>query len=86
MRPIVPCVAHTCARLKALANLARQFVEPFLWIAGWRRATEVARAALEAAAMDHRGDEEAFRADLTNIAATTLSSKLLTYEKNLFGA
>ena len=35
--------------------------------------------------MDHRADETAFRQDLKNIASTTLSSKLLTYEKNLFG-
>lgn len=57
----------------------------FCTVAGWRRATEVARAALEAASMDHSSDEAAFRQDLKNIASTTLSSKLLTYEKNLFG-
>jgi T-complex protein 1 subunit beta len=34
--------------------------------------------------MDHRSDEAAFREDLKQIASTTPSSKLLTYEKNLF--
>ena len=53
--------------------------------AGWRRATEVAREALEAASMNHGDDEATFREDLYKIASTTLSSKLLTAEKNLFG-
>jgi hypothetical protein len=35
--------------------------------------------------MNHADDEAAFRADLFQIASTTLSSKLLTAEKSLFG-
>jgi T-complex protein 1 subunit beta len=34
--------------------------------------------------MDHNEDEAAFKADLMNIALTTLSSKLLTSERNQF--
>ena len=39
---------------------------------------------LTEAAMDHNEDEAAFKADLMNIALTTLSSKLLTSERNQF--
>jgi T-complex protein 1 subunit beta len=34
--------------------------------------------------MDHNEDEVAFKNDLMNIALTTLSSKLLTSERNQF--
>mgnify|MGYP000864607150 FL=1 len=34
--------------------------------------------------MDHNEDEEAFKRDLKNIALTTLSSKLLTSERDQF--
>tara|TARA_B110000285_G_scaffold224716_1_gene281887 strand:- start:949 stop:1242 length:294 start_codon:yes stop_codon:yes gene_type:complete len=34
--------------------------------------------------MDHNDDEEAFKRDLKNIALTTLSSKLLTSERDQF--
>lgn len=34
--------------------------------------------------MDHNEDEAAFKNDLMNIALTTLSSKLLTSERNQF--
>lgn len=54
--------------------------------AGWRRAVEVARKALDAAAVDHSSDEAVFREELLSIARTTLSSKLVTHEKNHFGA
>lgn len=54
-------------------------------IQGWRKATQVARAALEASSLDHSSDPVAFKNDLLNIARTTLSSKLLTHEKDMFG-
>jgi T-complex protein 1 subunit beta len=44
----------------------------------------VARAALEASAIDHSSDPVAFRKDLINIARTTLSSKILTQRKQYF--
>lgn len=61
-------------------------IHPMTIIDGWRRATVAARAALEASSLDHSADEVAFREDLMNIARTTLSSKLLTHEKDQFGA
>ena len=36
--------------------------------------------------MDNSGDEKKFKEDLMNIARTTLSSKLLTHEKDGFAA
>ena len=36
--------------------------------------------------MNHGDDDATFREDLYKIASTTLSSKLLTAEKNHFGA
>lgn len=43
-----------------------------------------AREALEAHAQDHRSDEAVFRSDLVAIAKTTLSSKILTGDKDFF--
>ena len=40
-------------------------------IDGWRKATAIARAALEASSLDHGSDPVAFRADLMNIARTS---------------
>ena len=51
---------------------------------GWKKAVAVARDALENFAQDNGQDDEAFRADLFNIARTTLSSKLLTQHKDFF--
>ncbi|KAM9312644.1 T-complex protein 1 subunit beta [Gastrophryne carolinensis] len=59
-------------------------IHPQTIISGWRQATAVAREALEKAAVDHGNDDEKFRADLLNIARTTLSSKLLTHHKDHF--
>jgi T-complex protein 1 subunit beta len=40
--------------------------------------------ALEGIAMDHQTDDAAFKRDLMNIARTTLSSKILTHDKDHF--
>jgi T-complex protein 1 subunit beta len=64
--------------LREAEGLIAQRIHPMIIIDGWRRAQEAARKALEASAVDHSADEESFRRDLTNIAMTTLSSKLLT--------
>jgi len=53
-------------------------------IQGWRLARDAARERLEAIAMDNSASEATFKEDLMNIARTTLSSKLLTYEKEHF--
>ena len=70
--------------LREAEKLINQRIHPMVIIEGWRRATQVARAALEASSLDHSADPEAFRLDLLNIARTTLSSKLLTHEKDQF--
>lgn len=72
--------------LREAEKLIALRIHPMVIIEGWRRAAEVARAALEASSLDHSADASAFREDLLNIARTTLSSKLLTHEKDKFGA
>ncbi|RYG55441.1 hypothetical protein EON66_05305, partial [archaeon] len=71
--------------LREAERLINMRVHPMIIIDGWRRATAVARAALEASSLDHASDPALFEADLLNIARTTLSSKLLTHEKDMFG-
>lgn len=70
--------------LREAEKLVEARVHPMTIIDGWRKAVDVARAALEASAVDHSADEEAFKRDLTNIARTTLSSKLVTHDKEHF--
>lgn len=70
--------------LREAERLVQQRIHPMVIIDGWRRAAHVARAALEASSLDHSADPAAFREDLLNIARTTLSSKLLTHEKDQF--
>ena len=70
--------------LRQAEYLVNQRVHPMTIIQGFREACTVAKAALEGAAKDHAADEEAFRKDLLNIARTTLSSKILTHDKNHF--
>jgi len=53
-------------------------------INGWRIARDVARAKLLSIARDHSANQESFKRDLINIAKTTLSSKLLTQDKQHF--
>jgi chaperonin GroEL (HSP60 family) len=45
---------------------------------GYREACNIAQERLEAVAVDHSAEPDAFRNDLLNIARTTLSSKILT--------
>jgi len=59
-------------------------IHPQTIIAGYRKATKIARAALENAAIDHSKDPAKFREDLLNIARTTLSSKILSQHKDFF--
>ena len=46
----------------------------------------MAQQRLEAVSVDNSADKEAFRQDLLNIARTTLSSKILTHDKDHFAA
>ena len=70
--------------LRQAEQLVNQKVHPMTIIQGFREACTVAKEALEAAALDHAADEAAFRKDLMNIARTTLSSKILTHDKDHF--
>jgi T-complex protein 1 subunit beta len=71
--------------LREAEKLISQKIHPMVIIDGWRRAATIARAALEASSLDHAANFEEFKKDLMNIARTTLSSKLLTHEKDQFG-
>eukprot|EP01064_Diplonema_japonicum_P037784 TRINITY_DN896_c0_g1_i1.p1 TRINITY_DN896_c0_g1~~TRINITY_DN896_c0_g1_i1.p1 ORF type:complete len:577 (+),score=191.11 TRINITY_DN896_c0_g1_i1:60-1733(+) len=59
-------------------------LHPQTIIEGWREAAEVAKKALEASAVNHFSDPETFRKDLIDIASTTLSSKVLSIDKDHF--
>lgn len=65
-------------------SLINQRIHPQTIAEGWRLARKAARDALEASAIDNSKDEAMFREDLLRIARTTLSSKLVTYDKDYF--
>ena len=58
--------------LRQAEQLVNQKVHPMTIIQGFREACTVAKAALETEAIDNAGNDEVFRADLLNIARTTL--------------
>merc|ERR1712165_680141 len=70
--------------LKEAEKLIDMRIHPQTIVAGWRKATKVARGVLEANSLDHGTDPEKFREDLMNIARTTLSSKILSQHKDFF--
>eukprot|EP01027_Heterolobosea_sp_BB2_P020450 GEZU01029176.1.p1 GENE.GEZU01029176.1~~GEZU01029176.1.p1 ORF type:complete len:532 (+),score=231.15 GEZU01029176.1:97-1692(+) len=70
--------------LREAEKLLQAKIHPQTIIEGWRIATDVSRAALKASAIDNSQDAEKFRADLINIAKTTLSSKILQNFKDHF--
>ncbi|RKP00398.1 hypothetical protein CXG81DRAFT_19646 [Caulochytrium protostelioides] len=65
-------------------RLVNQKIHPQTIIQGYRLASAAAYKALEASAKDHSSDAARFRADLVNIAKTTLSSKVLSGDKDYF--
>merc|ERR1711942_152488 len=77
-------VVLACELLKEAERLIALKIHPQTIIAGFRKATDVAREALTSAARDNGADDDKFRQDLMNIARTTLSSKLLTQHKEHF--
>ncbi|GAB1605359.1 T-complex protein 1 subunit beta-like [Argonauta hians] len=77
-------VVLACELLKEAENLIRMKIHPQTIIAGWRKATAVAREALEKSAIDNGNDPVKFRQDLKNIALTTLGSKILTQHSDHF--
>jgi T-complex protein 1 subunit beta len=64
--------------LREAEKLIQLRIHPMVIIDGWRKATAIARTALEASSLDHGADPVAFRADLMNIARTSE----LTYESS----
>lgn len=70
--------------LRESEQLVNQKIHPMLIIAGFREAAEAARQRLEAISVNNIADAAAFRKDLINIAKTTLSSKILTSDKDHF--
>lgn len=59
-------------------------MHPQTIISGWRMARDAAKKRLLEIARDNSSDLEKFKTDLVNIAKTTLSSKLLTQDKQHF--
>lgn len=73
-----------CELLKEAEELISTKIHPQTIISGWRKATDVARRALENSAIDDSKNTPEFRKDLLNIARTTLSSKILQQHKDLY--
>ena len=70
--------------LREAEKLISMKIHPQTIIDGWRLATNVAREALENSANNNAGSPEQFRKDLIQIAKTTLSSKILSQERDQF--
>jgi len=70
--------------LREAELLVAKKLHPQTIISGFRHALKVALEVLKDIAIDNKGDNEAFKKDLLNIARTTLSSKILNQHKDLF--
>ena len=70
--------------LREAEHLINQHIHPQTIIEGYRLASAAAYKVLEESAIDHSTDKELFREDLINIAKTTLSSKVLSQDKEYF--
>ena len=70
--------------LREAERLVDQKIHPMTIVAGFREACDLARAHLESVTFDNGKNADAFRRDLMNIARTTLSSKILTQDKDHF--
>jgi len=70
--------------LREAEKLINCKIHPQTIIEGYRLASAAAYTALEGAAKDNSKDAAAFRTDLINIAKTTLSSKVLSQDKEYF--
>jgi T-complex protein 1 subunit beta len=78
-------VAVLCGELlKEAERLVNLKIHPQIIIAGWRRAREKCQETLSKIAINNSTSKDQFRSDLINIARTTLSSKLLTHDKDFF--
>jgi T-complex protein 1 subunit beta len=72
------------ALIREAERLIEMKIHPQTIVRGWRKAILVARKELEASALNHKENMELFRQDLLNIAKTTISSKILTQNKERF--
>lgn len=70
--------------LREAEKLIQQKIHPQVIIDGYRMASKVALEALEHVSIDHSADTAVFRNDLLNIAKTTLSSKVLSQDREYF--
>jgi len=70
--------------LREAERLVQSHMHPQTIVDGFRIASEAALRALSHHAKDHSADADAFRNDLLNIARTTLSSKVLSQDKDYF--
>jgi T-complex protein 1 subunit beta len=70
--------------LREAEQLVNQKIHPQTIIEGYRIASNAALQALEQHAVDNSKDISKFRVDLENIARTTLSSKVLSQDRDYF--
>ena len=70
--------------LREAEKLVDKKIHPQSIVAGYRLARDKAREVLLSEGMNNENDKDAFYKDLINIANTTLSSKLVTHEKEMF--
>ena len=70
--------------LREAENLINKKIHPQIIISGFRKARDCAKEALLKQAFNDYSDKDKYYNDLINIAKTTLSSKLVTHEKELF--
>lgn len=72
--------------LREAEKLVEQKIHPQTIIEGYRIASRAALAALDEIAIDRSADKAAFRQDLHSIARTTLSSKVLSQDREKFAS
>ncbi|KAH7523443.1 hypothetical protein FEM48_Zijuj06G0011400 [Ziziphus jujuba var. spinosa] len=70
--------------LREAEKLVASKIHPMTIISGFRMAAECARNALLQKVVDNGADSEKFKSDLMKIARTTLSSKILSQDKEHF--
>lgn len=70
--------------LREAEKLVAMKIHPMTIISGYRMAAEYAHSVLLNKVFDNKQDADKFRADLMNIARTTLSSKILSQDKEHF--
>lgn len=70
--------------LREAEKLIEKKIHPQTIIEGYRIACKAALGALDKVSVNHESDSELFRQDLLNIAKTTLSSKILSQDKEHF--